>query len=143
MKISLFFLSLILLLISCDNDDSEENNNTVKASVISGGPYDFCVENGIPDFTDGLSSMGASGNLFTWVVTDFENNILDLPKTIKDTEKKDFDQAGVGRCKLWLIHFNSEIQNLKKGKNLINDLTESEKTGLSNSILINRTICPE
>ena len=136
----LAFLSFLsLATFSCSNRD-DDTETVVEASIINGGPYIFCIGDGESNFAVGLTIVSnGNGDDFTWIVTDEDNNILEIPKTIADTEAINFENSGTGNCKLWLFHFNNRPTNLQVDSNLFDDLSTEERTGLSNFIDVTRT----
>lgn len=139
----LLCLTFMSCLISCSNSDDDSSNTVVEAPRISGGPFMLCLIDDEPDSVTGLSVNGGVGDDFTWVVTDDQNVILRIPKTVEDTEAVDFSEAGQGNCRLWLLRFNTPIESLQEGNNLIADLNDEELEGLSNFIEVLRTVDPE
>mgnify|MGYP003649725571 CR=1 FL=1 len=113
--------------------------NKTEAGMISGGPFDFAVEDGVADHVSGitLDISNLSGSLSTWVITDAEGKILGLPPTLTDVEGVNFDGAGAGVCLIWYLRYEEGLQNLETGMNA------SDLTGcfdLSNSISVTRHI---
>lgn len=133
------YLTLSLFFNSCSNSDDNSSNTTIEPPRISGGPFVFCVVDDEADFVSGLSVNGGSGDDFSWVVTDEQNVILSIPKTIEDVEAIDFSEAGQGNCRLWLLRFNNPINNLLDGNNLTSDLDKNDLIGLSNFLEVLRT----
>ncbi|MFS4469459.1 hypothetical protein [Maribacter sp. 2210JD10-5] len=109
----------------------------VNAGVLSGGPYNFCVD-GEVDNVDGitLDSSNASGSNSTWVITDADGTILGLPPTLEAVKGVDFDEAGAGVCLIWYARYEGEIQGAEMGKNA-NDITGN--FALSNPLKVTRT----
>ena len=103
--------------------------------TISGGPFTFCVGDGIPDTiaAQDISITGQSGANGQWVVTDADTNmILGLPTS---PSAVNFDDAGAGTCLLWHVAYDGELTGT--------DSLVSEIRGcfsLSNSISIVREI---
>lgn len=58
--------------------------NTPDGGVLEGGPFQFCAEDGIPDFipAGSISLTGNEGNNSAWVVTDLNGLILGLPQCL-------------------------------------------------------------
>jgi len=108
-----------------------------QGGTLTGGPYDFCVSDGVPDFilTDEDALTGNAGQFSSWIITDDELNILGLPN---DPTTVDFDVAGVGTCLLWNISYNNFIEGLAVGQNAANLIG---CFSLSNSLAIERNIC--
>lgn len=137
----LAFLSFLsLATFSCSNSDDDTSETAVEASRINGGPFIFCIGDGEANFTSGLTiTTNGNGDDFTWIVTDENNDILEIPKTISDTEAINFENSGTGNCLLWLLHFNNRPANLQISSNLFDDLNANERIGLSNAIDVTRT----
>ncbi|GAA3510746.1 hypothetical protein GCM10022393_25420 [Aquimarina addita] len=105
----------------------------VDGGIVSGGPFEFTVGDGIADNVSGVSVSGNIGTTSQWVVTDDSGNILGLPITI---ESVDFDGTGVGTCFIYHLSYNETITGLETNNNL------SVLTGdydLSNKIDVVRT----
>ncbi|WP_210423753.1 hypothetical protein [Croceivirga thetidis] len=111
-------------------------NQGANAGVISGGPFEFCVD-GYPDHVSGihLDASNASGSNSTWVITDDQGNILGLPPTLDAVQGVDFDGAGGGVCLIWYMRFNGELQGAEVGMNAANIQGNFD---LSNSIEVVR-----
>ena len=100
---------------------------TAEAATIAGGPFQFCVGNGAPDFVSGITVSGGIGTNSAWVVTDDQLNILGLPGMPGEVN---FDGAGLGVCLIWYVTFE-DIAGAEVGMNAA-DL--SGCFALSNSI---------
>jgi len=107
---------------------------SVEAASISGGPFQFCVSDGISDFVSGISVSGGVGVNSAWVITDDQLNILGLPGMPGEV---DFDGAGGGSCLIWYVTFD-DIVGAEVGSNAA-DLTGC--FALSNSIEVVRQDC--
>ncbi|UZO80418.1 hypothetical protein NBT05_15875 [Aquimarina sp. ERC-38] len=108
----------------------------VVPGVISGGPYEFDVDD-MADFATDLDvddSMATGANS-TWVITDDQLNILGLPPTLEATQGVDFDAAGTGVCLIWYLRFNDGLEGAEMGANAA-DL--QGEFALSNSIEVIR-----
>jgi len=106
----------------------------VSGGTLTGGPYSFCVGDGIADIVTDVSLSGESGDFSSWVVTDDDGNVLAIPG---DLTSVDFDSAGSGTCLIWNISYDS-VSGLYQGSNA------SDFDGcysLSNPITVNRTDC--
>ena len=111
------------------------NRNQVDGGAISGGPFNFPVDD-TPDFVSGIMLDGsATGTNSTWVVTDDSGNILGLPPTLEALEGVNFDDAGVGVCLIWYLRFEDGLTGAMMGQNA-NNLQGC--FDLSNSITVNR-----
>jgi hypothetical protein len=109
--------------------------NLANAGTITGGPFNFSVDN-TPDFVSGIMLDGtATGTNSTWVVTDDSGNILGLPPTLEALEGVNFDDAGVGVCLIWYLRFEDGLTGAMMGQNA-NNLQGC--FDLSNSITVNR-----
>ncbi len=107
---------------------------TASAATIAGGPFQFCVGDGSPDFVSGITVSGGSGANSAWVITDDQLNILGLPGMPGEV---DFDGAGFGTCLIWYVTFD-DIAGAEVGMNAA-DLTGC--FALSNSIEVLREDC--
>ena len=114
--------------------------NSVEAGTISGGPFDFIVDD-VVDNVSGITidNTNAVGDNSTWVITDDTGKILGLPPTLADVEGVDFNGAGTGVCLIWYLRYQDGLTGLAPDMNA-NDLQGA--FDLSNSITVNR-IAPE
>ena len=138
--IALSSFVLVLFFASCSDDDDDsiqEEPVVASAGVISGGPFEICV-NGNPSFISGISldASDAAGSERTWVITDDQGNILGLPPTMADVEGVNFDEAGPGLCLIWYMRYEGEITGAEMGMNA-NDIQGNYD--LSNSLEVLRT----
>ena len=101
---------------------------------LSGGPFEFCVGDGVADNVSGVAVSGNTGANGQYVVTSDANVILGLPGV---PEEVDFDGAGVGVCLIWHLSYAGDISGLELGNNLMSDVTGC--FALSNSVTVNRT----
>jgi hypothetical protein len=101
--------------------------------LLTSGPFEFCVGDGVPDHVSGIELTGQSGPHSQWVVTDDANNILSLPVS---PDSVNFDGGGPGICLIWHISFEDGLSGLETGHNLLTDL--SGCFGLSNPITVIR-----
>lgn len=106
---------------SLSNSIEVVRNMGANAGVISGGPFEICVD-GTADFVSGitLDSSEAFGSESSWVITDDLGNILGLPPTLNDVEGVDFDAAGPGTCLIWYMRYEGDIQGAEVGMNANN-----------------------
>jgi len=92
---------------ACNYDESATTDNgsciVVAAATISGGPFTFCVGDGIADFVSDITVSGGEGPNTAWVVTDDQLNILGLPSM---PGAVNFEEAGNGTCLIWYVTFN-------------------------------------
>ena len=89
----------------------------VAGGEISGGPFSFCVGDGIDD---NVSNVGLAENIGAgsqWVVTDDQGIILGLPPT---PDAVNFDGAGTGLCLIWHLSFDGELSGLEVGQSVDN-----------------------
>ena len=106
--------------------------NQPMGGELSGGPFTFCVGDGVPDNVSGVTLTGASGSNSQYVVTDTLGNILGLPPT---PEAVDFDGAGTGVCLIWHLSFEDGLTGAEVGANAA-DLEGC--FSLSNPVVVNR-----
>ncbi len=85
----------------------------VDGGVLTGGPYEICVDGTADNIMDIVLSDNEGENS-QWVVTDLEGNILGLPPS---PEAVDFDGAGVGTCLIWHLSYSGAIMGLEMGNN--------------------------
>ncbi|MDX1477034.1 MAG: T9SS type A sorting domain-containing protein [Saprospiraceae bacterium] len=104
---------------------------------LAGGPFTFCVGDGIPDVVSGVTLTGATGANSQYVVTDTDLNILGLPPT---PEAVNFDEAGPGTCLIWHLSYDGDITGLEVGNNVAD---VAGCFGLSNSVEVVRNEQPE
>ncbi|KAA1245648.1 DUF5060 domain-containing protein [Aquimarina sp. RZ0] len=110
----------------------------VDGGVVSGGPFEFTVGDGVADNVSGVKVTGNKGQS-QWIVTDDQGSILGLPGAPEDV---DFDGAGEGTCFIYHMSYAGEVTDLEKGTNiqaltgtldLSNRITVVRKTGSTNS----------
>ncbi len=110
----------------------------VDGGTLSGGPFEFCVGDGLSDMiaADQIVVTGGSGPIRGWVVTDaMTGEILGLPPTFSAVN---FDGAGVGVCYVWYIAHDETLTGAEVGANAA-DLGGC--FSLSNPITVNRIDC--
>ncbi|MEO6131345.1 MAG: T9SS type A sorting domain-containing protein [Saprospiraceae bacterium] len=107
--------------------------NQPEGGTLTGGPFEFCVGDGIPDFVSGIVLTGNTGPNSQWVITNDSNMILGLPTSL---DSVNFDGAGQGVCLIWNISYFDTITGLVPGNNLLTDVMGC--FDLSNSISVNR-----
>ncbi len=105
----------------------------INGGIIEGGPFTFCVGDGIVDNVSGITLSGNTGTNNQWVITDDQGNILGLPPM---PGVVDFDGAGPGTCLIWNLTFNGTLTGAEVGNNALTDL--SGTYALSNSITVIR-----
>jgi hypothetical protein len=94
---------------------STPNGGTVATSE-GETELNVCPGDGLADvFT--FVSTGADGTNFTFIVTDADNNILDIPAG----EVVDFDNAGIGVCRVWGLSYAGDL-TATAGENLSSSL---------------------
>ncbi|MFT5801828.1 MAG: hypothetical protein ACI956_001638, partial [Nonlabens sp.] len=106
--------------------------NQPNGGTLEGGPFEFCVGDGIEDNVSDITLTENEGTNSQWVVTDDLGNILGLPPS---PEAVDFDGAGPGNCLIWHLSFEDGLGGAEVGNNA------SELTGcfnLSNPITVVR-----
>lgn len=72
----------------------------------------ICAGDGVPDPLD-VTLTGQEGDNFTWVITDADGNILDLP----DAPPFDLEGAGDGTCLIWHLAFGDGLSGVEIGMN--------------------------
>jgi hypothetical protein len=112
--------------------------NHPEGGELSGGPFEFCVGDSIPDHVSGIELTGNVGGNSQYVVTDTAYVILGLPAV---PDSVDFDIAGSGICLIWHVSYEDGLSGLELGNNLMTDLEGC--FGLSNSIMVIRNQIPE
>ncbi len=122
---------------SSSSAQCDPQNCDITAGVLTGGPFDFCVD-GSSDFVSDITLEGSSGENHAYVITDGAGIILGLPPM---PSVVDFDGAGVGTCLIWNISYNGSIDALNLGSNIFTDLTGCHS--ISNAIIVNRNEQPE
>ncbi len=112
--------------------------NEPQGGTLEGGPFEFCVGDGVADNIDAgaIVLSGNSGPNSQWVITDDQGNILGLPPSY---EAVDFDDAPAGTCLVWHLSFEDGLMGAEVGNNA-SDLVGC--FNLSNSIEVVR-ISPE
>ena len=107
----------------------------VSGGTLSGGPFEFCVGDGVADnlAPGSITLTGNSGTNSQWVVTDDQGNILGLPPM---PSAVDFDGAGAGTCLIWNLSFENGLTGAVVGNNALTDLVGTYS--LSNSISVTR-----
>jgi len=112
------------------------NPITVTRTDVNGGiistsdPLDVCVGDGVADQVN-LSITGTQGPNNSWVITDTNGNIIDLPAS----SPFNFEDAGVGVCLIWNVSFVTGLTGLTVGANVSN---LNGCFDLSNSISVTR-----
>jgi len=83
--------------------------------TITGGPFEFCVGDGIPDNVSGIELTGNSGANSQWIITSGTGEIVGLPP---NPEEVDFDGAGAGTCLIWHVSYADGLMGLEIGGNI-------------------------
>jgi len=109
-----------------------DDSITVDGGTIEGGPFSFVVGNGEADYVSGITLTGNVGDNSQWIITDYDNNILELPVNPEDFN---FDEGPEGNYLIWHLSFTDGLTGLLEGDNL-SDL--DGEFSLSNSILVTR-----
>ena len=92
-----------------------------------------CPGDGLADvFT--FVSTGADGTSFTFLVTDADNNILDVPAG----DLVDFDGAGLGVCRVWGLSYAGDL-TAAMGTNLSSPLATGCSSLSDNFVTVQRT----
>lgn len=100
--------------------------------TLTGGPFEFCVGDGVADNVSGITLTGNAGDSTQWIITDGQGVILGLPPM---PGVVDFDGAGGGSCFIWHLSYYGDITGLEADLNA-NDLQGCFE--LSNSIEVVR-----
>ncbi len=110
------------------------NRQRISGGTLAGGPYSFCVSDGVADFIpEGtIAVIDSSGMNRQWVITEADGTIADLPDHYTVV---DFDGTGAGECFLWMLAYLDGIEGLEIGSNVANI---SGPHDFSNSISIFR-----
>jgi len=106
----------------------------VVPGVITGGPFEFCANDGQSDNVTNIGLSGNTGENSQWVVTDSDGGILGLPGNPSDIE---FDNAGPGTCFIYHLSFDGEVTGLSLGQNIE---AISGCSALSNAITVVRNV---
>lgn len=81
--------------------------------ITTSSELEICVGDGLSDLVD-VEVSGAIANNASWVITDLDQTILDMPLA----PPFDFDGAGTGTCLIWHINYNGMLNNLAIGNAL-------------------------
>ncbi len=109
--------------------------STVNGGTLTGGPFEFCVGDGVADnIADGAITLtGNVGSVSQWVITDEQGTILGLPDSFT---VPDFDAAGVGVCLVWHLSHDGSLGGADVPNANVSDLTGNYS--LSNSVKVTR-----
>ena len=93
--------------------------NEVGAATLEGGPFEFCVGDGIEDLIgeDEIAVTPGIGENTQWVITDENLKILALPTSFSDIN---YDNLDGGICQIWYLTYNGEISGLILDANAAN-----------------------
>ena len=110
------------------------NRNQPDGGSLTGGPFEFCVGNGVPDLisANAITLSGNSGGNSQWVVTNETGMILGLPPNFTQVN---FDGAGAGTCFVYHLSYEDGLTGLAADAN-ISDLQGC--FDLSNAVTVNR-----
>ena len=88
---------------------------SITPSMINGGPFTFCVGDGVADIlTDADVSLTAgTGDHNMWVVTDQSG--ITIIKMENDLSDIDFENSPRGSCLLWSVSYNMTLNGLGVG----------------------------
>ncbi len=113
------------------------NGCNQNGGALFGGPFEFCVGDGIQDtIAAGAITLANSGGTNSqWIVTDEAGEILGLPAEFSDV---DFEGAPVGTCLVWHLSYETGVIGLEVGMNASNLMG---CFSLSNSISVIRKDC--
>ncbi len=114
-----------------------EEDCMADGGMLSGGPFEFCVDDGINDFLldSQLVLSGNQGTNSQWIVADALGNIIGLPSTFTEVN---FEGVELGLCLILHLSYESGLVGLSPGAN-INQLVGCYD--LSNSIEVIRVSC--
>jgi uncharacterized repeat protein (TIGR01451 family) len=88
--------------------------NGLDGGILEGGPFEFCVGDGIEDYVSGITLSDNLGTNSQWVITDDQGNILGLPPM---PGVVNFDEAGSGTCLIWHLSFEDGLVGAEVGLN--------------------------
>lgn len=93
--------------------------NQPQGGTLTGGPFEFCVGDGNPDYVSGVVLSGNVGSNSQWVITNDSNMIVLLASSL---DSVNFDDAGPGVCLIWNISYFYNLEGLAQGNNLLTDI---------------------
>jgi len=102
----------------------------VDGGSILGGPFSFCVDDGLTDLVPDLMLSDNRGDLSQWIITDTAMNIVALPEEITTF---DFDIFAPGEYQVFNLSAEDGLIGFEDGNNL-NDL--SGCFDISNSVAV-------
>ena len=103
--------------------------------ILTGGPFNFTVGDGTPDFMSNIKVEGNSGENTVWALADVNNKVLAIPE---NPETIDFDGTEPGICILWHVSYNGTLENLVVGDQF-GDIDGEDFAVVKDPIQINRT----
>ena len=103
-----------------------------EGGTLTGGPYNFCTNDGQPDYITDLQLAGEVGLSSQWVITDNNDKVVALPNQISDY---DFESSGSGRCLVYNLSSAGDLPDLIIDTNL-SDI--SGQFSLSNPINVTK-----
>ncbi len=124
----------ILMMSGCHEVSSPTQvfRDEISGGLLEGGPFDFCIGDGVEDFVSNITLTGNVGLMSKWVVTDELGMILDIPN---DPTVVNFDLAPEGVCLIWHLSHFPDLTGLDVG-------LDAHALGgchqLSNPITVNR-----
>ncbi len=131
-----YFVLAIAGLISACGDDDDGDSINVNAGTLTGGPFMFIGNDGVPDMVSGIEVTGEPvGANSSFVITDEDDNILGLPGTLEDLEAVDFDTPALGTCFIWYVRYEGDITGLTIGEITADIVGDFD---ISNSIQVSR-----
>lgn len=98
----------------CD-DEMPIDEDTIEGGIVTGGPFEFTLGDGVADYAFGVSLSDAEGDNSQWVISDLSGLILGLPGAPEDFN---FDVTE-GRTFIHHLSYNGTIQNLQVGNNVM------------------------
>ena len=115
----------------------EVQRNQPQGGMLTGGPFEFCVGDGVEDNipAGSITLTGNAGTNSQWVVTDDLGNILGLPPM---PSVVNFDTAPPGNCQVWHLSFEDGLEGLEVGMNVADFVG---MYSLSNPVLVVRNDC--
>ncbi|GAA4949029.1 hypothetical protein GCM10023314_22890 [Algibacter agarivorans] len=96
-----FALMAFCFVINAQNPNANENSHVDGGIILALDDTTVCVGDGVADLID-VQLTEASGRVKQWIITDDENNILELP----EQPPFDFDSAPPGNCRIWHLSYN-------------------------------------
>ncbi len=108
--------------IGCTKSDSIIiDNSRVIDNIIAANNFDYCIE-GNPDMLTGIDVSQVFGSVEQWLITDKDDNILEIFSSQMALESFDLENLGAGHYSIYLITSDIAL-SLVKGQNL-SDIAE-------------------